>query len=76
MSLTSVGSLNLTVAMIDHIVIKIKVDDKVVRGNYTSIVIKTASKRAGLFKNIGISITCHHSRSFVVEDCLLSPFTI
>ena len=33
MSLTSVGSLNLTVAMIDHIVIKRKIEDKVIRVN-------------------------------------------
>ena len=33
MSLTLVGSLNLTVAMIDHVVIKIKIDDKVIRVN-------------------------------------------
>ena len=29
--LTLVGSLNLTVAMIDHIIIKRKIDDKVMR---------------------------------------------
>ena len=31
MSLTLVGSLNLTVVMIDHIIIKIKIDDKIRR---------------------------------------------